>query len=300
VFAFSGGSDVVQNVKRRNALGCVDCRRRGNRRGGVGSRPHPGYEGEALFGYYFGSILGFGLVAGLVTWLLAMGLGLALRRKVGVFGLLAVLAAAILVPAAPALFRLMGNEVFNGDLAQITDMAANTYAAQDRAYDTQIRAVDFNASINVRGLAADPGYKILREKIQRARKLMDDYRAQVRNRRTVMVATLDKKHVSAARQAEYLAAFDADMAKTRPEMEVLWELEDSFLIEVGNLVDLLERARPEWDVKRELVIFNNRADLNTLQTYMKRLKTLSEEMERVRTQAVIVSSQPASRPAGRD
>jgi hypothetical protein len=260
----------------------------------------PAYEGEASLGYYFGSILGFGLVAGLVTWLVAMGLGLALRRKVGLFGLLAVLTAAILVPGSPVLFRMVAPEIFNDDLRQITDMARNTYAAQDRAYDTQIRAVDFNASINVRGLAADPGYKILREKIRRARKLMDDYRAQVRNRRTVMVATLDKKHVSAARQAQYLAAFDADMAKTRPEMEVLWELEDSFLIEIGNLVDLLERARPEWDVKRELVIFNNRADLNTLQTYMKRLKTLSEEMERVRTQAVIVSSQPASRPAGRD
>ena len=148
-------------------------------------------------------------------------------------------------------------------------------------------------------VAADRGFKTIREKILQSRKLNADYRAQVRGRRAVLVATLEERKVSPRRQADYLARFDAEVAKTGPEVELLWDLEDSFLIETEHLVDLLDRAKPEWDVSREAVFFRKEADWRTFQTHTKRLEILSEEVRKVRAQALRVSLQPAAPPAGR-
>jgi len=156
----------------------------------------------------------------------------------------------------------------------------NKMVALNHSYLREMQAIGLQDLLNAQRLQHDTGLKKSMSILQKAKKLVTQYRSRTYQIIDQGRKQIDQLPVSEATKEEMKRGFDKGLGTSSKQLKRTWDLEYQAVVEQESIINLLGRSR--WTASGNKILFYNNTDLLQFKRYVNQLAKIDQEETKIR------------------
>ena len=173
-----------------------------------------------------------------------------------------------------------------GEMERFMKTFMNQMASQRNDYLLELDAIGWGKILDPERVKEDKTLIESKMMVQKAKDIVGKYRAKTYALLENARKDIGSLNVSESSRREMANGFDTGMAKSRAQIDALWNLETKTISEFENIVTLLSARRGAWIVQNGQILFASDDDLSTFNSYVASIQDLASKQEAIQKQNV--------------
>lgn len=173
-----------------------------------------------------------------------------------------------------------------GEMEHFMKIFMNKMASQRNDYMLELDAIGWEKILDPERVKQDRTLIESKLMIQKAKEIVGKYRAK-----TYVLLDNARKDISnldidESSKREMLNGFEKGMAKSRPQIDTMWDLETKTISEFENIVALLAARKGAWVVQDGQILFANESDLSSFNSYIAVIQDYVLKQQAIQKQSI--------------
>lgn len=173
-----------------------------------------------------------------------------------------------------------------GEMERFMKTFMNKMASQRNDYLLELDAIGWAKILDPERVRQDKTLMESKMMVQQAKDIVGKYRARTYTLLENARKDIGTLNVSENSRQEMASGFDRGMAKSRTQIDALWELEAKTISEFENIFALLAARNGAWVVQDGKILFASDHDLNTFNSYVLAIQDLTSKEEAIQKQSI--------------
>ena len=173
-----------------------------------------------------------------------------------------------------------------GEMERFMKTLMNQMASQRNDYLLEIDAIGWGKILDPERLKEDRTLVESKIMIRKAKDIVGKYRARTYTLLENARKDIGSLNVSESSRREMANGFDTGMAKSRAQIDAIWNLEAKTISEFENIVTLLSARRGAWTVQNGQILFTSDDDLSTFNSYVASIQDLASKQGAIQKQNI--------------
>lgn len=173
-----------------------------------------------------------------------------------------------------------------GEMERFMRTYMNNMISQRNDYLLELDAIGWQRILDPERIKQDRNLLESQEMIQRAKDIVEKYRSQIFIFIDNTREDISNLNLSENLKQAMIAGFDKGLEESRPQVEMLWDMEAQIASEFENIFRLLAAEEGSWIVENNQILFKNESDLNTFNSYMFGIQELITKQGAIQNQSV--------------
>jgi hypothetical protein len=152
-------------------------------------------------------------------------------------------------------------------------------------YLEDLTAVGWDSLLNAKRLEKDSGMTESKLIIEKARAVVELYKAKTDQMLADNLKAIDTINISASSKQAFRSGYVKASVARKGRIEELWQLESQIISEVESIIYHLEARRAHWSVQDGQLLFEKQNDLDIYRSYLKSITDLSKWQEDIQKQS---------------
>lgn len=164
-----------------------------------------------------------------------------------------------------------------GEMERFMKTFMNKMASQRNDYLLELDAIGWEKILDAERVKQDRTLVESKIMIQKAKDIVSKYRAQTYGLLENARKDISNLNISENSRREMASGFDRGMAKSRSEIDALWNLEAKTISEFENIFVLLSARNGAWVVQNGQILFAHDSDLNAFNSHVIAIQELASK-----------------------
>lgn len=173
-----------------------------------------------------------------------------------------------------------------GEIEQFMKTFMNKMMSQRNDYLLELDAIGWGKILDSERVNQDKTLIESRMMVQKAKDIVGKYRAQTYVLLENARKDIGNLSVSDNSRREMASGFDRGMAKSRSQIDALWDLEAKTISEFENIFALLSARKDAWVVQNGQILFARDSDLSAFNSYVSTIQDLASQQEAIQKQGI--------------
>ena len=173
-----------------------------------------------------------------------------------------------------------------GEVERFMKIFMNKMASQRNDFLLELDAIGWTKILDPERVRQDKTLMESKMMVQKAKDIVGKYRTRTYTLLENVRKDIGTLNISENSRKEMVSSFDTGMAKSRAQIDALWDLEAKTISEFENIFALLSARNGAWVVQDGKILFASDRDLNTFNSYVVAIQDLTSKEEAIQKRGV--------------